>query len=132
MSKLNYLKKTTKVSLTKNQKMNNKALLIAFIVLSYVGFVACSKDDNGDDSSGDIVGKWQFDNGGVIVEGQEVMYPYPHDCASKKDYIEFRSNGRGLDYAYNQACELEDDEEGWTWIVLDNNLKITDEHGIEL
>lgn len=110
-------------------KMKNKLLFIAFLTLCSVSFMACSSDDNDGGTSGDIVGKWSFEKTGIIVEGQEVGYTYPHSCSTQKDHIEFKSNGSGLDYRYNGACELDEDENGWTWTVSGSSLKITDEHG---
>lgn len=108
-----------------------KKLIYLFLSMSLmVATISCNKDDEGAAGSNDIVGKWQFEKMGAMVEGQELLFPYPHSCSSKKDYIEFLPNGVGRGYSYNENCELEEGEGIGGWERDGNNLTIIDNEGL--
>lgn len=85
--------------------------LVLFIISVFV--VSCSSDDDGGGTSGTVVGKWQFHQGGNKTPEGEVLFPYEHPCASKKDHIELLSSGVGKEYFYEEDCSLDYGEGSW-------------------
>ena len=105
--------------------MKNKIYFLA-ILLFGLGFLgACSSDDDsGNGGNADlIVGKWQYVQTGTMVNGTEVLEPWDHECATKKDNVEFTSTGNMTDTYYYSNCSLESNF--YTYTVEGNNLKIT-------
>lgn len=100
--------------------------LFLFVVFSaaVISFTACSKDDNGGTSS-DLVGKWQLEKMGSIVNDQEIMIPYQHSCSTKKDFVEFLANGVMKSVDYDDDCESY--EEQGRWERSGDNLTLTDD-----
>lgn len=109
--------------------MRKTILMLFMFTASVMSFVSCSSDDSDSSSSSNIVGKWQHEKAGGILGGEEILLPYEHDCPTKKDYIEFLSNGTGRSYYYDQNCQLEEGGEGGTWDKSGNILTLSGEDG---
>lgn len=90
-----------------------------------IGLVSCNNDDasSDDGSTAAIEGKWAYSKVGAIVGGQEVLTDYPHECATKKDYIELVAGGNANDVYYPSDCVA--DIVAGAWSKSGNNVSIT-------
>ena len=61
-----------------------KKTLILFVVALTVGFSSCSKDDETTEAS--LLGKWQVQQTGVVIAGQEVLQDAEFTEGCTKDY----------------------------------------------
>jgi hypothetical protein len=101
-----------------------KRIFLLFVSVALVGtsLISCSSDDNGG-SSGDLVGKWYPEKSVYTFMGQNMDEPHEHLCPSKKDYVEFKSNGTFLAVDHEEDCQAYEDE--GTWVKNGNELTIT-------
>ncbi len=99
-----------------------KKLVLLFVAVASISsaLVSCSKNDDNDAS---IVGKWEFYQEGVKIEGEEFLELYVHDCATKKDYTQFFDNGTLNDVYYWDDCE--EDIDNGTYTKSGNSLTLT-------
>jgi len=107
-----------------------KSILALAIVMS-LAFVSCSKsDDDSNDFSSPIVGKWEpavtygFDQKDIVVSTELA----DHSEGCDKDYIEFVSNGTGNDVYYDYDCEV--NVYKFTWKVNGDKITIVSD-GVE-
>jgi hypothetical protein len=89
-------------------------LSITFLLLQ-----SCSSSD-GSSSSGSqsLVGKWEVSKlktfpASTIITGNESLPNYNHPCATKKDYIEFWSEGTAKFVYHNQNCSQQSTIANW-------------------
>ena len=98
--------------------MKKRILLFVSIVSLSLTFNSCSKDDDSSsETSGTIIGEWEFLKEGTIVSGTEFLSVYEHTSGCNKNYIEFKSNGIAEDYYYEKpagSCVEFVDEATWT------------------
>lgn len=91
-------------------------LLVLFSIFSLC-FVSCNGEDE-DPPADRIVGRWQFDKVGAIIDGEEYLTPFEHQCSSKKDNMEFFEGGEFNNSQYWADCSQYGGEGSWT---LDRN-----------
>jgi hypothetical protein len=84
-------------NLLKTNIMKKIKFLGAFAFLLFL--TACSSNDDGASTSGNIVGKWNFSK--FIINGTTELYL--HECAAQKDHTEFFANNTGTDTYYNNC-----------------------------
>ena len=80
-----------------------KKLLLFASVLT-LGFSSCSKDD-AKVSEASLVGKWEFAQEGLIVDGQEFLQPYVHEVDCNKDYLLFAASTVAEYNYFGSECE---------------------------
>jgi Lipocalin-like domain len=83
--------------------MKKITLLFVSIISFGLATVSCSKKD----SETSIEGKWVYSQNGSIVNGQEVLIPYPHAPNCEKDYTTL-IGGVTKDYTHrnvNGVCQ---------------------------
>lgn len=97
---------------------------LPILLLSFFAFsiISCSSDDDAS-ASDDIVGTWEYNRGGAIVNGEEILMPWEHLCPSKKDKLEILNNNVIKAYDYEEDCELFYGE--GTWSYSGNTFKVT-------
>jgi len=101
--------------------MKNKFTLSMMVLTLVFGFMACSDKDEdltGDKAKEALIGKWTF----VSSTEDGENYDYEHECSSKKDYIEFQSNGTFRSIYYDDECSEEVDT--GTYSVNGNKLTV--------
>lgn len=101
--------------------MKNKFTLSMMVLTLVFGFMACSDKDEdltGDKAKEALIGKWTF----VSSTEDGENYDYEHECSSKKDYIEFQSNGTFRSIYYDDECSEEVDT--GTYSVSGNKLTV--------
>lgn len=101
-------------------------LLVALISLS---FIACSSDDNKNDSQNahPIVGQWEGAKLVAYIDGEEAISEnWEHDCPSKKNITEFTIDGDVIDTYYDEDCNL-DEVDIYSYSVEGNLLFMYDE-----
>uniref|UniRef100_UPI00404B6E9B hypothetical protein n=1 Tax=Flavobacterium sp. TaxID=239 RepID=UPI00404B6E9B len=65
---------------------------------------SCGKQDSSDAFT--IVGKWEYVEKGVFVDGKEVMEKYGHSSGCAKNSIEFKTNNKLVTRSYvNSAVQ---------------------------
>lgn len=77
--------------------MKKIKFLGAFAFLLFL--TACSSNDDGASTSGNIIGKWNFSK--YIINGRTELYVHP--CATQKDNTEFLANNTGIDTYYSRC-----------------------------
>lgn len=102
--------------------MKRKFLLFVSVVLVGTSLISCSSDDNGGSSS-DIVGKWYPEKVSYTFMGENIEEPHEYLCPSKKDYVDFKSNGTLFSVDYDENCEAY--EFDGTWVKNGNELTVT-------
>ncbi|MEW5677069.1 lipocalin family protein [Flavobacterium enshiense] len=101
--------------------MKKVLLLVSFLA---IGFTSCNKDDDSSDAApANIEGKWAYTKSGAIVNGQEVLANYEHECTTKKDYLELLTGGVANDVYYPSDCVA--DAIAGTWSRTGNVLTRT-------
>ena len=78
------------------------------MILSLGFLSSCSSDDDSGDGSS-ILGKWEFVKSGFIVNGIENYEDWEHDCATMKDHVDFKDNGKLYDHSYDTNCVVDTD-----------------------
>ena len=95
--------------------MKKILLFVSFLAIS---LTSCSKDDDSSSDGGStpaaIEGKWAFSKEGAIVGGNETLFDYAHECATKKDYVELVAGGVANDVYYPSDCVAETTTGTWT------------------
>ena len=96
--------------------------ILLFVAVLAVGLTSCSDDD---DKKG-IIGKWTFDQTGLMINDQEEYEAYQHSPGCPKDYIEFDTD----DIARNVQYETEEiqcfpNEDLFTWSKDGDTLTLT-------
>jgi hypothetical protein len=87
-----------------------KTLLLVMASVSLV-FISCNKDDDNNSSSttsGNLIGKWYMYSEKTVtngVAGNEQLWA--HNCSSKLDYVEFKSNGSADWIQYAADCTVD-------------------------
>jgi len=101
--------------------MRRKFLYVAalFAVIS----TSCSSDDDNKSASSSLVGKWEYSKEGVIDDGIEHIDEYNHQCASKKDYVEYLGGDQATIMHYDSACE--EDRTTATYVYANNKITMT-------
>ena len=96
------------------------------LLLVSLSFVSCNKDDDNDlQTSGSIVGKWEFLKEGAIVSGQEILTAYNHTSGCSKDFLDFKSNGIADDYSYEKPSgSCVEFVDAATWVKVGNTLSV--------
>lgn len=86
-----------------------KSIFYLAIALIGFGMMSCSSDDDkgGGNHSDAIVGKWAHKTNTMLINGQGIPMPYDHECATKKDFIEFLTNKRVESTSYADDCTIE-------------------------
>jgi len=100
-----------------------KKLLYLFSAVALM-LTSCSSDDDANTNtinSQNLIGKWYI-KGGTINNGQ--FENYDHECASKRDFQEFFSNGEVTFNGYNTSCILSDTETS-LWVLNGTTLTIS-------
>ncbi len=95
-----------------------------FYVLAFMltfGMISCSSDDDKGSESATILGKWYISQNGYILNGTEILEDYDHECATKKDFVEFFNDGTVKDSYYDTACVVDTDTGTYT---LDGNTLV--------
>lgn len=83
------------------KKLFLKSILILCISLLVP---SCGKQDSSDAFT--IVGKWEYVEKGVFVNGKEVMEQYGHSSGCAKNSIEFKTNNKVVTRSYvNSAVQ---------------------------
>lgn len=95
--------------------MKNKFTLITIAFTLLFGFMACSDKD--EDLTGGLIGKWTF----VSYTFDDGTENHEHECSSKKDHVEFLSNGTFRTVSYDEDCS----EEAETGTYSVNGDKLT-------
>ena len=98
-------------------------LLLVSVALVGTSLISCSSDDNDGSSSGDLVGKWYPEKTVSTILGEEYEEEYEHYCSTKKDYVEFKSNGAVYSVDYEEDCQAY--ESDGTWVKSGNDLTVT-------
>lgn len=81
-----------------------KVILLFVAAITFSGtFVSCSSDDDG----ASLIGKWAFYKTGGAVSGAEILSNYENYCSTKKDYMEFKSDGTAITHYFNTECSEE-------------------------
>lgn len=86
--------------------MKNKFTLSMMVLTLVFGFMACSDKDEdltGDKAKEALIGKWVT----LSFADEEGIEDYEHACSSKKDYVEFQSNGTMRSVYYEEDCSEE-------------------------
>lgn len=86
--------------------MKNKFTLSMMVLTLVFGFMACSDKDEdltGDKAKEVLIGKWTT----VSITNEDGTYDYENECSSKKDYVEFQSNGTMRSVYYEEDCSEE-------------------------
>ena len=102
---------------------------IAFLLsITFLLLQSCSSSD-GSSSSGSqsLVGKWETSQlrvfpASTIITGNESLPSYMHECATKKDYVEFWSDGTFQLVVYNNNCFADANNAVWTKVGSQINL----------
>ncbi|MDX9705875.1 MAG: hypothetical protein RBT46_09240 [Weeksellaceae bacterium] len=87
-----------------------KLLHITLLLFIPFTFISCNMDDDDDDDEGGnintdlIVGAWEWYEFGFL--GGE-SYSYVGDCTTKKDFVEFKSNGVAEYTDYDPHCQAD-------------------------
>ena len=93
---------------------------LSILVLTIV--TSCSKDDD-KVAEPSIVGKWEFSKEVTYDElNQEVLEDYTHRCESKKDFMQFESNGNYNDSNSTSDCQSE--ENAFTYVFENGMVKL--------
>ena len=104
--------------------MKKIVLLFVSVISAGLLLTSCNKDDDSS-SSASVEGKWYFSKVGAVVSGNELLSDYLNECATKKDYVEFSSNG-----SYASVFNLEDctgtDISVGTWSRTGDVITITE------
>ena len=83
---------------------------ILYIIAVSLALSSCSNDDN-DDQNATILGKWNYNQVSVTINGEFVVEEYPgNEQGCSKDFLNFRENGTVAltDYSKeNTACQSE-------------------------
>lgn len=97
---------------------------ILFLSALALSLGSCSSDDNGNSTSGSIVGKWTYSKVGF---GSNNLINYPdHEEGCDKDYVELTASGTFIDVDYDSfdsPCEVFTDS--GTYSKEGNSLTIT-------
>jgi Lipocalin-like domain len=104
--------------------MKNLKIILAITLVAIIA--SCSKSDDNNATSGNIVGKWSIDKAGALDNGAEVdVAPFIGNITGcQKDYQEFLADGTYKlgDYT-NAACNLS--VATGTWTKEGNTIKIS-------
>lgn len=102
--------------------MKNKFYPFHVLILTLlIGVASCSDNENELTDKSTLVGKWSVQT----ITDEDGVYNYEHECSSKKDYIEFKSNDTFIDVYYDEDC-AEDSYSG-TYAVSGNKLTLSTE-----
>ena len=92
--------------------------ILLFVSFLAIGLTSCSKDDDSSSDGGStpaaIEGKWAFSKEGAIVGGNETLFDYAHECATKKDYVELVAGGVANDVYYPSDSVAETTTGTWS------------------
>jgi Lipocalin-like domain len=112
--------------LINNLKNINLMKNLISILVIIIALTSCSKSDDNNSTSSNIVGKWSIDKAGAIENGAEVdVAAFDGNFAGcQKDYTEFLADGTHKlgDYT-NAACNLS--AATGTWTKEGNTIKIS-------
>jgi Lipocalin-like domain len=97
---------------------------LILILVTLFALASCSKSDDNNSTSGNIVGKWSIDKAGAIENGVDVAAFEGNFTGCQKDYTQFLADGthRLGDYT-NAACNLS--VAIGTWTKEGNTIKIS-------
>lgn len=86
-----------------------KKAFYLFLAVTFAGFstISCGSDDDKGGSSSSLVGKWEYFQAGMVIDGEEFLSDWEHSEGCDKDYMELLSNGTGKDVIYWEDCEVE-------------------------
>lgn len=71
--------------------MKNRSLLFALTLLMGVFTISCNNDDNGGETLVPLVGKWNLNQVGILVNNEEVLIDAPqNEAGCNKDYLELK------------------------------------------
>jgi hypothetical protein len=71
--------------------MENRSLLFVFTLLIGVFVTSCNNDDNGGETLAPLVGKWNLNQVGILVNNEEVLIDAPqNEVGCSKDYLELK------------------------------------------
>lgn len=59
--------------------MKNRSLLFVFTLLIGVFVTSCNNDDNGGETLAPLVGKWNLNQVGILVNNEEVLIDAPQN-----------------------------------------------------
>lgn len=86
-----------------------------FVTLVGLSLISCNNDD--ENSSTSIVGKWEYFKEGFVVDGQEILEDYDHAVGCNKDTAQYNSNGTLQEVYYSNdgsGCVEESDTNSYT------------------
>ncbi|WP_116789766.1 lipocalin family protein [Flavobacterium psychrotrophum] len=82
------------------------------LTMAAILLVSCSDDDSSSSVSAEkLIGKWYPTT--TQIKGLKAE-PYENDCATAKDYTEFKANGVGTDVYYDTDCDSNSDNITYT------------------
>jgi|SRR5690625_66068 len=91
-----------------------RLMSILFLVALTFTLSSCSSDDDSP-ASDDIIGIWQYNQAGGILNGEEFLIPWESECPGKIEKMEFLSNSVVKDYRYYEDCNLYLEEGNWSY-----------------
>ncbi len=109
--------------------MRNKVYYLVVLLFSVGILVSCSSDDDSGHAGNTdlIVGKWMLYQDGDMNGGTEILQLWEHDCDTKKDFWEFKSNGEVTENYYDIYCDLETSFGQYT--IEGDTIKLTTTYG---
>jgi Lipocalin-like domain len=97
------------------------ALLVGLIVAS------CSKDD---DSTPNVVGKWNISKQGIFTNSVESLADYVHEANCNKDYMQLNADGTMIDGEFSSASSpCQELKTIGTYTLKDNKLSLNNDGG---
>ena len=105
--------------------MKKISILIAAFLTLGLTITSCNNDD--DNASASLEGKWNASKEGAIVNGQEVLMPYTgNETGCQKDYIQINANGTITDVDFDSMDNpCEQFTISGTYTRTGNNITIT-------
>ena len=98
---------------------------VLFAVLLAAGFTSCSKDDDNQQETSELVGKWEFTQQGSTVMGTEFLEPYEHTEGCAKDFLQFAATTVADHTFYGSNCAEEITTDAYTRVG--NTLTIVED-----
>ncbi|MFN3755525.1 MAG: lipocalin family protein [Flavobacterium sp.] len=90
--------------------MKNRSLLFALTLLMGVFAISCNNDDNGGETLVPLIGKWNLNQVGILVNNEEVLIDAPQNQAGcNKDYLELKVGNDANEGDYDSTespCQL--------------------------